>query len=88
MDPRSQRELRAERAIVTASQQSAAREDPRGRSRCGCCAYDRWVPGQTIPTALVQTDALAKLRAEQERIVQELEAVKGDTQSIKGQRQR
>jgi hypothetical protein len=36
----------------------------------------------------VKMDALANLRAEQERIVQELEAEKGDTQSIKGQRQR
>jgi hypothetical protein len=44
-------------------------------------------PGQTIRTALVQTDALARIRAEQERIVQELEAAKGDTQSIKGHRQ-
>jgi hypothetical protein len=45
-------------------------------------------PGQTIPTALVRMDVLPKLRAEQERIVEELEAAKGDTQSIKGHRQR
>jgi hypothetical protein len=35
---------------------------------------------------LVQTDALARLRAEQEQIVRELEANKGISQAIKGRR--
>jgi type IV secretory pathway VirD2 relaxase len=88
VDPTSQRELRAERAIVTGSQQSAAREAREAAAAVDAARMIAEHPGQTIPSALVQTDALARLRAEQERIVQELEAAKGDTQSIKGQRQR
>jgi len=88
MDPTSQRELRAERAIVAGSQQSVAREAREAAAAADAARMIAEHPGQTIPAALVQTDALAKLRAEQERIVQELEAAKGDTQSIKGQRQR
>lgn len=88
MDPTSQRELRAERAIVAGSQQSAAREVREAAAAADAARMIAEHPGQAIPNALVQTDALAKLRAEQERIVQELEAAKADTQSIKGQRQR
>lgn len=88
LDPTSQRELRAERAIVAGSQQSAAREAREAPAAADAARMIAEHPGQTIPNGLVQTDALAKLRAEQERIVQELEAAKGDTQSIKGQRRR
>ncbi|GEC15379.1 relaxase/mobilization nuclease domain-containing protein [Nitrobacter winogradskyi] len=88
MDPTSQRELRAERAIVAGSQQSAARDVREAAAAADAARMIAGHPEQTIPDALVQTDALAKLRSEQERIVQELEAAKGDTQSIKGQRQR
>ncbi len=88
IDPTSQRELRAERAIVAGSQQSAAREAREAVAAADAARMIAEHPGQIIPNALVQTDALAKLRAEQERIVLELEAAKGDTQSIKGQRQR
>lgn len=88
MDPTSQRELRAERTIVAGSQQSAAREAREAAAAADAARMIAEHPGQTIPNALVQTDALAKLRTEQERIVQELEAAKGETQSIKGQRQR
>jgi type IV secretory pathway VirD2 relaxase len=87
MDPTSQRELRAERAIVAGSQQSAAREAREAVAAADAARMIAEHPGQTIPNALVRTDALAKLRAEQERIVQELEAAKGETQAIKGQRQ-
>jgi type IV secretory pathway VirD2 relaxase len=88
VDPTSQRDLRAERAVVAGSQQSAAREAREAAAAADAARIIAEHPGQTIPNALVQTDALAKLRAEQERIVQELEAAKGDTQSIKGERQR
>ncbi len=88
MDPTSQRELRAEREIVAGSQQSAEREAREAAAATDAARMIAEHPGQTIPNALVQTDALAKLRAEQQRVVQELEAAKGDTQSIKGQRQR
>ncbi|MEH6953059.1 relaxase/mobilization nuclease domain-containing protein (plasmid) [Nitrobacter sp. NHB1] len=87
MDPTSQRELRAERAIVAGSQQSAAREAHEAAAAADAARMIAEHPGQTNPNALVQTDPLAKLRAEQERIVQELETTKGETQSIKGQRQ-
>jgi len=86
MDPTSQRELRAERAIVAGSQQATAREVREAAAAAEAAREIASHPGQTIPNALVQTDALAKLRVEQERIVQELEAAKGETQSIKGQR--
>jgi type IV secretory pathway VirD2 relaxase len=86
MDPTSQRELRAERAIVAGSQQSAARGAREAAAAADAARLIAEHPGQTIPNALVQTDALAKLGAEQKRIVQEQEAAKGDTQSIKGQR--
>ncbi len=88
VDPTSQRELRAERAIVAGAQQSASREARQAAASADAARTIADHPGQTFPNVLVQTDALAKLRAEQERIVQELEAAKGDTQSIKGQRQR
>ncbi|MFC3207596.1 relaxase/mobilization nuclease domain-containing protein [Aquamicrobium soli] len=88
LDPTSQRELRAERAIVAGSQQSAAREAREAAAAADAARMIAEHPGQSIPNALIQTDALEKLRAEQERIVQELEAAKGETQSIKGQRQR
>jgi type IV secretory pathway VirD2 relaxase len=88
MDPTSQRELRAERAIVAGSQQSAAREAHEAAAAADAAGMTAEHPGQAIPNALVQTHALAKQREEQERIVQELEAAKGDTHSIKGQRQR
>jgi type IV secretory pathway VirD2 relaxase len=87
IDSRSQRELGAGRTIAAVSQQPAANE---AREAASTAAASRMIaehPGQTIRTALVQTDALARIRAEQERIVQELEAAKGDTQSIKGHRQ-
>lgn len=51
-------------------------------------AHDRRAPGQTILNVLVQTDALANLRAEQERIAQELEVATGEAHSIKGQHHR
>jgi len=88
IDPTSQRELHAERAVVAGSQQSAAKEAREAAAAADAARMIAEHPGQTIPNAMVQTDALAKLRAEQERIVQELEAAKGDTQSIKGQSQR
>jgi type IV secretory pathway VirD2 relaxase len=88
MDPTSRRELSVERATVAGSQRSATREAREAEAAADAARIISEHPGQTIPAALVKTDALAKLRADQERIVQELEAAKGDTQSIKGHRQR
>lgn len=86
IDPTSQRELRAERTIVTGSQQSAAREAREVAAADSGRVIAEHPPEQLFPTALVQTDALARLRAEQEQIVRELEANKGISQSIKGRR--
>jgi hypothetical protein len=86
IDPTSQRELRAERTIVTGSQQSAAREAREVAAADSGRVIAEHPPGQLFPTALVQTDALARLRAEQEQIVRELEANKGISQAIKGRR--
>lgn len=86
IDPTSQRELRAERTIVTGSQQSTAREAREVAAADSGRVIAEHPPEQLFPTALVQTDALARLRAEQEQIVRELEANKGISQSIKGRR--
>jgi type IV secretory pathway VirD2 relaxase len=86
IDPTSQRELRAERAIVAGSQQSATKAAREAVAAADAARLIAEHPGQPLPGALVQTDALAKLRAEQEKIVRELQADKGIFQSIKGQR--
>jgi type IV secretory pathway VirD2 relaxase len=86
VDPDSQRELRAERAIVAESRQGATREE---REAGAATTAERMLaerPAQPLPQALIQTDALAKLRLEQENIIRELEAERAETQSIKGQR--
>jgi type IV secretory pathway VirD2 relaxase len=80
IDPASQEELRAERVIVSGSQQSAAHE---AREAAAAIAEH---PARPLPTSLIQIDALTKLRLEQEKIVRELEAGNLRAQSIKPQR--
>lgn len=66
------------------SQQSAARE---AREAAAAVEASRAIaehPAQPLPTSLIQTDALAKLRAEQEKIMRELDD--GEGQSVRGQR--
>ena len=87
MDPTSQRELRAERTIVAGSQQSAAKVAGEAVAAAEVARAIAEHPGQPLPAGLVQTDALAKLRAEQEQIIREIEASERATaQSAKGQR--
>lgn len=87
IDPASQRELRAERAIVSGSQQSAARETREAAAAVEAARAIAEHPAKSLPTSSIQTDALATLRAEQEKIVRELEASERATaQSAKGQR--
>lgn len=86
LDPTSQRELRAERAIVAGSQQSAAREVREAAAAPEAARAIAEHPAQPLPTTLIQTDGLAKLRAEQEKIVREFEADKAEAQAVKGQR--
>jgi type IV secretory pathway VirD2 relaxase len=85
IDPASQAELRAERAVVVSSQQSAVREAREAAAAVEAARTIAENPAQPLPTSLIQTDALSKLRAEQEKIIRELEAEKSDAQSIKGQ---
>lgn len=86
IDPASQKELRAERTIVAGSQQSAARETREAAAAVEAAQSIAEHPAQPLPTSLVQTDALAKLRAEQEKVVRELETQKSRSQSMRGQR--
>lgn len=86
IDPASQKELRAERAIVVGSQQSAARQAREAAAAVEAARAIAEHPAQPLPTSLVQTDALAKVRAEQEKIVRELEAERATAESIKAQR--
>lgn len=80
IDPASQQEFRAESAIVVGSQRSAEREAPE------VAAAIAEHPAQPLPTSLIQIDALAKLRTEQEQIVRELEAERTAAETIKAQR--
>jgi len=87
VDPESPRELMVERAIVRSSQQSASREAREAAAAVEAARVLSEHPAQPLPQALIQTDALAKLRAEQEKIVREVESEGVEGQSIKGQRQ-
>lgn len=86
VDPESQRDLSTERAMVAGSQQSAAREAREAVAAADAARVLAEHPAQPLPPTVVQTDALAKLRIEQEKIVRELEVERSETQAIKGQR--
>jgi hypothetical protein len=88
IDATSQRELRAERAIVAGAQRSAAQEAREAAAAAEATREISEHPARPIPASLTQTDALTKLRNEQEKIVRELEAENERAQSIKGQSQR
>ncbi|AOO84985.1 relaxase/mobilization nuclease domain-containing protein [Bosea vaviloviae] len=88
MDPQSQRELPSERAIVNAAQQSATREAREAAAALEAARMLAESPGQPLPNALLQTDALAKLKAEQEKVVGQAETERAKSQSVKGQRQK
>ena len=85
-DPDAVRELRAERAMVSTSEQSAARESREAVAATEAVRALAAHPGRPLPAHLGQTDALAKLRAEQERVIQEIEAEAGEAESVKPQR--
>jgi type IV secretory pathway VirD2 relaxase len=86
VDPESQREIRAERAIVAGSQQSAAREAREAEAAIEAANLLADHPARPLPQALIENDALAKLRAEQEKVLRAIEGERGETQSSKGQR--
>ena len=87
LDPTSQRELRAERATVVNAQTSAAREAREAAAANEAARAIALHPGEPMSPTNVQTDALARLRVEQEKVIQEIEAAeKTDAQSQRGQR--
>ena len=83
-DPEAQRELRSERAIVAGTQQVAAREALEAAAAVEAVRVLADHPAQPLPISLVQTDALGKLRAEQERVLREIEAERGEVQAHQG----
>jgi len=88
IDPTSQEELRAERKIVNGSEQSAAREAREAVAAAQAARVITEHPAQPLSPSLVQTDALARLRSEQEKIIKDLEAGKTEAESIRVQRQK
>ncbi len=85
--PSSQRELRAARAIVAGAQNSAAHEAREAAAAREAAVSLAQHPADRLSPALIQTDALARLRAEQEQIIREIEASEGaQAQSSKPQR--
>lgn len=86
--PEAQDERRTERMATDRSEQAAAREAREAAATTETARLLAEHPGQPIPQALVQTDALAKLQLEQEKVLRELEAEKSEAEAIKPQRQR
>jgi type IV secretory pathway VirD2 relaxase len=86
LDPESQRELVAERAVVASSQQSAECEAREAAAAVEAANPLAVQPARPLPQTFVETDALAKLRAEQEKVLREIEGERTEAQSIKGDR--
>jgi type IV secretion system T-DNA border endonuclease VirD2 len=85
-DPTSQRELCAERAVVARAERVAAREARDAVIAAEAARSVEQYPAQPLPVGVAQTDALARLRAEQKTIIQEIEASERvDGQSQKSQ---
>lgn len=85
-DPDAVRELRAERAAVAGAEQAAGRDNRQAAAASDAAQRIAAHPGQPLPESLVQTDALAKLRAEQERLVEEFEAERIEAEAERPQR--
>ncbi|MBX9910625.1 MAG: relaxase/mobilization nuclease domain-containing protein [Beijerinckiaceae bacterium] len=88
LDPQSRRDVASQRAIVAGTQQAAAREAHEAAAAVEAARVLMAAPGQPIPKALLQTNELAKLKSEQEKVLGEVEAQRATSQSVKGQRQR
>ena len=85
VDADAVRELRAERAIVMASEQTATRESREAVAASEAVRQLATHPARPLPADVGQTDAVAKLRAEQERVIQEIEAEATEAESSKPQ---
>jgi hypothetical protein len=86
VDPESQRETLADRAIVAGAQQAAAREAREAAAVREAANILADHPARPLPQALVESDALAKLRAEQEKVLRDIEGESAEAQTNKGQR--
>ena len=85
-DATSQKELRTERAVVANATASAAQEAREAKAASEAARSLAQPPGKPLPPASIKTDTLASLRAEQEKIVQEIEASESAApQAQKGQ---
>ncbi len=86
LDATSQKELRTERAVVANATASAAREAREARAATEAAESLSRHPGESLPPPAGQTEALAGLRAEQEKIIRDIEASESEEpQSQKGQ---
>ncbi|BCH04978.1 hypothetical protein MesoLj131b_69770 (plasmid) [Mesorhizobium sp. 131-2-5] len=85
IDPASHRELGADRAIVAGAQRSAAREVREAAAAAEASRVLANHPAHKLPQSLLQTDAIAKLRLEQEKLLRDMEAEKAQVQATKGQ---
>lgn len=85
-DSESQRETLADRAIVAGAQQVAAREAAEAAAAREAANVLADHPARLLPQSLVESDALAKLRAEQERVLRDIEGEGAEAQANKGQR--
>ena len=85
LDPASQRDLAAKREIVTGAERSAAQEAREARAATEAARTLALHPGDRLSPTLVKTDALVQLRAEQERVIREIEA-SDRLEAQKGQR--
>lgn len=87
LEPASRRDLAAKREIMTEAERSAAREASEARAATDAARRLAQHPGDRLSPALAQTDALTQLRAEQERVIREIEASdRLEAQANKGQR--
>ncbi|AZO81985.1 MULTISPECIES: relaxase/mobilization nuclease domain-containing protein [unclassified Bosea (in: a-proteobacteria)] len=87
LDPAYQRDLAASRDVVRGAARSAAQEAREARAATEAARSLARHPGERLSVAVAQTDALAQLRIEQERVIREIEASeRAESQSQKGQR--
>ena len=86
VDPESQRETLADRAIVAGAQQAAAREAREVAAAREAANVLADHPARPLPQTMVESDALSKLRAEQEKVLRDIEGEDAEAQTNKGQR--
>ncbi len=85
--PASQRGLAAKGQIVTGAERSSAQEARETKAAMEAVRSLARHPGERLSPAVAQTKALTRLRAEQERVIREIEASdRAAAQSQKGQR--